>query len=515
MLLFIYSFILFSLNVSEYLVYFFPFIFLLSHLFFYLKNYKTLHPTSSHPSCVSLSCPMLPPRSVADAFEQTAVALQQFGVERIRVAGLSSGCGSSAIAGDGLRTLTEQEFMREFVFHLRPCIIVDALNEWGAMKKWREDTYLFNLDGHLPPEAVQVAEELPGASCREKRVTVALTPNGRADAVTEVRYNLRDAEPCSTGDEEEEEMLVSEKVFLSAAEVKLPLPAFYALLQANAINTETCPMSIDMRAYKSDNWRGTVAYGQLQNNCFNTEYTHLHADVHPNVEEFGVRVFGGKPEACNVWLGTSESVSSLHQDWVENLYSVIRGVKEFVLIPPWEGAFIPKPEIPSASFAISEERSDEASLDFKFEPFPLKDGEVMPWMDFDVTPDFVENEGREEVLAALNERIRICHEEQEKKLPEGRRDILPPRYATTLHPLTAHVHPGETLYLPAMWLHRVSQRPDPLDVNTRAHQRGSAASSSSSANPLQLPLIAAVNYWFDMSFDNPAVVMLREFGILL
>eukprot|EP00796_Vickermania_ingenoplastis_P010494 gene10494-7291_t len=472
------------------------------------------------------------PRDLLDAFKQTAEALQQFGLERVRVEGLSS--SASVGIEDGIRTVTEQQFMRDFVFHLRPCIIVDAIDEWPAMTKWRNDRYLFNLDQHLPlveSEADTNEEEEASniflrraAGVHERRVTVALTPNGRADAVTHVVYERSDvpaelqsltfgeaAAPHAVPSEAhpalgaaEHPGVVAEKVFLSAAEVRVTLPEFYRLLQGNAYTSSLPPTHIDMRELRREGWRGAIVYGQLQNNCFNTEFTHLHQDVLPNIDAFGRRVFGSAPEASNVWFGTGVSVSSLHQDWVENLYAVVRGVKEFLLIPPWEGIFVPKPEIPSAAFALDADRTNREKLDFKFRPFPVKDGEVMPWMDFDVSPEFVESASKDDVLGALNAAIDACHEEAGGVC--RRRWGRLPRRATTLHPIVAHVHPGETLYLPAMWLHR--------DVAARAKSRAATSGGAGASEP-PLPLIAAVNYWYDMSFDNPAVVMLREFGLLL
>lgn len=528
-------------------------------------------------------------RTILEAFENTAAALKSYGVERVRVEGVSSTtCSSSLREGeDGVRTITEHDFMREFVFHLRPCIIVDALDGWGAMKKWRDDRYLFNLDNHLPSDAhtkdvCASSPPLPSASekcdaahleneeecvtahrgpsstkAMEKRVTIALTPNGRADAVTHVLYDERDVPPdwqskmfseqtkmdavhlsshLAASQEDEQETsdgrtkqifpsLRIEKMFMAAAEVQLTLPEFYQLLHRNTYPSSIHypPPHIDMRAYKKE-WNSVIAYAQLQNNCLNTEYIHLRQDIQSNVEQFGTRVFGQSPEASNVWFGTGESVSSLHQDWVENLYSVVRGIKEFVLFPPWEGPFFPKPDIPSASFEIDEARSNRATLDFRFIPAPRKDGEVMPWIDFEITPDEIESSSAETICGQLNRSIEQCHKEHGKSaVPDSLE--APIRYAPGLHPLVAHVYPGETLYLPSMWLHRVSERPDVQDVTTRAQcrvraqnaeeQQESTPPFSVLETPMPLPLIAAVNYWYDMSFENPSVVMLREFGLLL
>lgn len=534
-----------------------------------------------------------PPATLLEAFANTAKRLQQFGVERIRVVGLSAGCDAKPNAtstdvadenGDGVRVVTEQEFMREYVFLSRPCIILDAVEDWPALRKWRDDRYIFDLDHHLPLEeekseseeeeeeeeekgkegssgsgssspaanANETAEAVPAKEAGRlgpKKVTVALTPNGRADAVTYVVYDKNDipaeATECMFGKQAAKQAvpltshpavdaansggdaaaaaahIVKEKVFLYAAEVRVTLPELYQLLQQSPSVPPSQPTHIDMRAYKDGNATPVVAYAQLQNNCLNTEYTHLHADLRTNVQEFGTRVFGGAPEAANVWFGVPASVSSMHQDWVENLYPVMRGVKEFILIPPWEGVFVPKPDLPSAGFVLDEARSDQQALRFAFKPYPQKDGTVVPWMDFDFTPDLLEEGGDAAVLAALNERI----DDNAARKPPIDPKLAPAsaskesRKLKELHPLVAYVHPGETLYLPAMWLHRVAQHADELDIRTRAqrHLRSQASKEGepSSSPPPPLPLIAAVNYWYDMSFLNPSVVMLREFGLLL
>lgn len=42
-------------------------------------------------------------------------------------------------------------------------------------------------------------------------------------------------------------------------------------------------------------------------------------------------------EAVNVWIGNGASVTSIHSDPYENIYTVIRGEKHFTLFPPTEG----------------------------------------------------------------------------------------------------------------------------------------------------------------------------------
>ncbi|GET89491.1 hypothetical protein, conserved [Leishmania tarentolae] len=586
-------------------------------------------------STVSSTASGDPPLTLLEAFASSAAALRQFGIPRIRVVGLSEGCtpqdyerqrarsdgkdletllqesslcwshGRPGTAGhrtqneksflheatahEDVPVVTEQEFMHRFVFHSRPCIILDALAKWPALHKWREDRYVFDLDHSLPLEAERSDSEeeqdddvdaemgdedtrseeqvckhagktksTEGAVLRPKTVTVALTPNGRADAVTRVTYATTAVpaeeaarvyagdEACKqavllsplthTADKDRGDAIRQEKIFMYAAELRMTLPQLYGLLRRSPMCSPPHPIDVDMRTYSNKKSAPAIAYAQLQNNCLNTEYTHLRVDILPNVERFGCRVFGKDAvEAANVWFGIPASVSSMHQDWVENLYSVVRGVKEFVLIPPWEGPFVPKPEIPAAAFAIDEaaslidpedDRAENWLLQFK--QYPVKDGTVVPWMDFDLAGADVEADAdgaaHAELERRLLEKLRISRLSSSSLLPNIEttkeshdEDAAAAREEASrkpLHPLVAYVHPGETLYLPAMWLHRVAQHPDGTDL--QAHQRhGAAANAATSASPPPLFLTAAVNYWYDMSFSNPSVVLLREFGLLL
>ncbi|KAK7194395.1 Cupin-like domain containing protein [Novymonas esmeraldas] len=576
------------------------------------------------------------PPTLLEAFATSAAALRHFGIPRIRVVGLSDGCtqddharqrikpdgkdfdtllqesarrcphqalgtashricsgqdaARAVTANQEAPIVTEQEFMHKFVFHSRPCVILDALEGWPALQRWRDDRHVFDLDHALPPEAEtesmgdeggdtdeeEEEEEGDTAASRtasvtlgRKKVTVALTPNGRADAVARVTYAtdavpVEEAATVYAGAEAQRhavllprvghtsangaaaEAVRREKLFMCAAELRVTLPQLYGLLQRTPVRAPANPTEVDMREYADQQRAPAIAYAQLQNNCLNTEYRHLHADLSTNVERFGCRVFDqAAVEAANVWFGVPASVSSLHQDWVENLYSVVRGVKEFVLLPPWEGPFIPKPDIPAAAFAIDEaashmdpddDRAETWTLQFK--QYPVKDGTVVPWMDFDLAGADVEGDAAAAARAVLESRLLEKHLVRQsvsalsppgvgtrKPLDDGDDTAAAAAAAAReeaamkpLHPLVAYVHPGETLYLPAMWLHRVAQHADSTDLHARAEHHAAAAAGGAatpSSPPPPLPLVAAVNYWYDMSFNNPSVVLLREFGLLL
>ncbi|KPI84012.1 hypothetical protein ABL78_6937 [Leptomonas seymouri] len=585
---------------------------------------------SSHTSSIAARAATAAPPTLLEAFATSAAQLRHFGIPRIRVVGLSEGYtqadyekqrnrpdgkdmetllqestlrgphgalgaashrvqseeeASAAVqANVDVPIVTEQEFMHKFVFHSRPCVILDAIASWPAMQKWREDRHVFDLDHQLPLEPERDSDEdadeedeegddkhpstkekveasgrvgeanVADAVLAPKKVTVALTPNGRADAATRVTYSTaavpaEDAEAVYAGVEAQkhavmlpsagivdaDETVRCEKIFMYAAEMRMTLPQLYGLLQRSPLFPPAHPIEIDMRSYADKAQAPAIAYAQLQNNCLNTEYTHLHVDIGTNVERFGCRVFDKEAvEAANVWFGIPASVSSMHQDWVENLYSVVRGVKEFVMIPPWEGPFIPKPEIPAAAFAIDEAQSVVDHADdtaqgwsIQFKQYPVKDGTTVPWMDFDITGADVEEDAEGVAHTELKQRLfeKHCETSALWAAPMNEDDAQAAAESEAagkrLHPLVAYVHPGETLYLPAMWLHRVAQHADSKDMQARAMHHAAvaaAAADKSKHAPTtepQLPLIAAVNYWYDMSFNNPSVVMLREFGLLL
>jgi hypothetical protein len=81
-----------------------------------------------------------------------------------------------------------------------------------------------------------------------------------------------------------------------------------------------------------------VYYVQKQNNNWRTEFSGspVLPDVPENVERWGETVFGAPTDAVNFWMGDDTAFSSLHKDYYENLYCVVRGQKVSVwsLLPP-------------------------------------------------------------------------------------------------------------------------------------------------------------------------------------
>lgn len=69
-----------------------------------------------------------------------------------------------------------------------------------------------------------------------------------------------------------------------------------------------------------------IEYVQNQNNSLVREFDVLEYEYPADAVKFiGENIFESKPDACNFWMGRSESVSSIHKDPYDNLYQVING----------------------------------------------------------------------------------------------------------------------------------------------------------------------------------------------
>lgn len=144
-----------------------------------------------------------------------------------------------------------------------------------------------------------------GREClSSKTVSVAVTPNGLADAVNDGSFVLP----------EEREMTFAD--FL------------------NNMEGET----------------GDIYYIQKQNSNLTTDLPELLPDVQQDIT-WASEALGSKPDAVNFWMGSAKSITSMHKDHYENLYVVIKGSKEFILHPPIDRPFIPHRNYPQAQYS--------------------------------------------------------------------------------------------------------------------------------------------------------------------
>ncbi|CAO3659240.1 unnamed protein product [Rhizopus stolonifer] len=131
----------------------------------------------------------------------------------------------------------------------------------------------------------------------ESDITVAVTPNGYADAIT--------LDPVT-----------QKEYFVMPHEQTMSFNSFLDLIEDKT---------------KSDN----ANYISLQNGSLPAEYSSLEQDVDPDIS-WCSQALGKQPDAVNFWFGDDKSITSLHKDPYENCYAVIRGQKKFILFPPAE-----------------------------------------------------------------------------------------------------------------------------------------------------------------------------------
>jgi jumonji domain-containing protein 7 len=120
--------------------------------------------------------------------------------------------------------------------------------------------------------------------------------------------------------------------------------------------------------------------------------------------------------------GNSYSTTALHKDPYENIYIQVLGQKHFVLIPPIGVACVNEQNLPAATYAPDH---DLTNLDTKITLKAQIDNPVasIPFATWD--PDN----------------------------PKERQSA----HSNLCQPLRVTLSPGDMLYLPALWYHKVSQ----------------------------------------------------------
>ena len=117
-----------------------------------------------------------------------------------------------------------------------------------------------------------------------------------------------------------------------------------------------------------------------------------------------------EPDAVNMWIGNSKSVTALHKDNYENIYCQIIGSKHFTLLPPHEVACVGERTFRSATYVWDR---DEGGLRIEEDD----KGQEIPFPTWD--PD---------------------HSEAQ-----------PTKFSHLSKPLRVKLDAGDMLYLPALW----------------------------------------------------------------
>ncbi|CAL9686691.1 unnamed protein product [Knipowitschia caucasica] len=197
------------------------------------------------------------------------------------------------------------DFYRSWISPNRPCVIRNALMHWRGTGLWDLD-YLRQTVG-------------------EKTVSVAVTPDGFADAVNGDRFVMP----------EERHMKLRDVLDLIQGKEQKP------------------------------GGRG-VFYVQKQCSNLLQELPELTSDLEPHIPWMSTAL-GKTPDAVNFWLGEESAVTSMHKDHYENVYCVMSGEKHFLLLPPTDRPFIPyglyQPAVyhqrPDGDFDIIDQEGDK------------------------------------------------------------------------------------------------------------------------------------------------------------
>ncbi|RDW94805.1 putative phospholipase a2 protein [Coleophoma crateriformis] len=241
------------------------------------------------------------------------------------------------------------EFLR-YVARNRPFVVRGGASDWKATRTWNVST----LKGLL----------------KDEKVNVALTPKGHGDLV-----------------------------FVKPWEEEQSFDTFLDFVTRQELSSHD--ISDEPREDKE------IRYAQTQNDNLRNEYLTLLADVEKEIPWARIAL-QQKPEAINLWIGNSRSITAMHKDNYENIYCQIIGQKHFVLLPPLAFPCINEQEL---------------------------------------QPAIYEKEG---------ESLRMRIEDGEPKVPFAIWDPDRPTENTTeyshlANPMRVTLEAGDMLYLPALW----------------------------------------------------------------
>ncbi|KAI0120121.1 cupin-like domain-containing protein [Nemania sp. FL0031] len=201
------------------------------------------------------------------------------------------------------------EFMR-YVARNTPFVVRRGAVHWTATRTWDAAYLRSTLAGHT--------------------VNVAVTPFGNADAPVLDGKNTVFAKPH----EEEREFCE----FLD-----------YVVRQEKARS-----LNGEQEAKDGDE----VWYAQTQNDNLRHEYITLFSQVEKSIA-FARIALERDPDAINMWIGNSRSVTALHRDNYENVYVQIAGRKHFVLLPPLFQPCVNEQDLEPATYVRSEMKSQQ------------------------------------------------------------------------------------------------------------------------------------------------------------
>ncbi|KAK9888740.1 hypothetical protein WA026_000967 [Henosepilachna vigintioctopunctata] len=254
-------------------------------------------------------------------------------------------------------------FHKSYVSKNKPLIIKNGCTGFSAYGKWSIDYFKNKLS--------------------DKLITVAVTPNGYADGIA--NYD---------GD-----------YFVLPEEKTMKMAEF-----------------LDTLEHPKKNY---VCYIQKQNSNLH-DFPEISKDI-GNGFKWATEAFGEEPDNINFWMGDLRAITSMHKDPYENIYCVIDGYKDFILISPTDLPYVPYKEYPIAKF----ENVSPTSFEMKKES-SVCSSNTIKWIPVDPLD--------EESMNAY------------PKFDKARKYVI-------------RVEKGDVLYLPSLWFHHVRQSHGCIAVN--------------------------------------------------
>jgi jumonji domain-containing protein 7 len=198
-----------------------------------------------------------------------------------------------------------------------------------------------------------------------------------------------------------------------------------------------------------------IRYAQTQNDNLRNEYLPLFAHVPPSIPWARIAL-ARDPDAINLWIGNSRSVTALHKDNYENVYVQIAGQKHFVLLPPVCYAGVNEKRLRGAVYRRRGSGKGGGEEEGEGEGGEKGVGRG-------------EGNGEGEVRGKAEEGLELVLEEGEETVPFAIWDPDKPAenatpYSALVQPMRVTLNPGDMLFLPCMWYHKVSQSCSPEGV---------------------------------------------------
>lgn len=343
-------------------------------------------------------------------------------------------------------------FLRDFVSVSRPCIIRNCIPSHDNA----DQPLVLTLDNLV---------ELCRSNKADMKLTCDVTPDGHGDCVRTVktdgtskrkkRFFVKPEERSMTIQQFRTELREGREEWSRRLERK---KGDDTCIERDPDGLTICPISdCKSTSYEDDNTHISVhrpvIYYSRQNDCLRTELQPLFdLNLFPQTLAFAEEAFAtGPPDAVNLWIGDERAVSSMHKDHYENLFYVLGGEKIFTLCPPADIPFLHEGEFGSGTFRYEQRGNDSGK-----------------WA---VDPDYEDGEEGGSDAADCIQRVRWVEPDIENPGALDRYPLL-----QKAHPIRIKVSPGEMLYLPALWYHRVTQSKETVGLN----------------------------YWYDMRFDSPS-----------